>query len=94
MDLRVDLIEESNPVRIQVEEIQVFAKTSEQVRKRLKKEFIQNEIEAMSEFFGTIEKNPLTTKQREAVIINEDNNLVIAGAGSGKTSTIAAEPRT
>ena len=39
-------------------EIQVFAKTSEQVRKRLKKEFIQNEIEAMSEFLALLRRIP------------------------------------
>jgi len=31
---------------------------------------------------------PLTDRQQEACIIDEDNNLVIAGAGTGKTSTM------
>lgn len=39
-------------------------------------------------FFDVIESNPLTDAQREACIIDEDNNLVLAGAGTGKTSTL------
>lgn len=39
-------------------------------------------------FFDIIESNPLTDAQREACIIDEDNNLVLAGAGTGKTSTL------
>ena len=38
--------------------------------------------------FDKIESNPLTEKQREACIIDDDNNLVLAGAGTGKTSTM------
>lgn len=41
-----------------------------------------------AEYFDTIEKNPLTERQREACIIDQDNNLVLAGAGTGKTSTM------
>ena len=39
-------------------------------------------------FFNTVEKNPLTKKQRQAIILDEDRNLVVAGAGTGKTSTV------
>ena len=42
-------------------------------------------------FFDTIESNPLTELQRQAVILNERRNLVVAGAGSGKTSVIVAK---
>ena len=40
------------------------------------------------DFFNKVEENPLTKKQRLAVILDEKRNLVIAGAGTGKTSTI------
>ena len=47
---------------------------------RLKKQF--------SSYFDKIESKPLTENQRNACVIDEDNNLVLAGAGTGKTSTM------
>ena len=38
--------------------------------------------------FDKVETYPLTDKQRDAIVTNEDTTLVIAGAGTGKTSTI------
>lgn len=40
------------------------------------------------DLFETVESSPLTTDQRKACIIDEDNNLILAGAGTGKTSTV------
>ena len=42
-------------------------------------------------YFDNIESNPLTDLQRNACIIDEDNNLVLAGAGTGKTSTMGRQ---
>ncbi|MEA3512014.1 MAG: UvrD-helicase domain-containing protein [Campylobacterota bacterium] len=53
--------------------------------------FVKNEKNNEKLFFDTIESNPLTQKQQEAVLINENNNLILAGAGSGKTSVIVAK---
>ena len=39
-------------------------------------------------YFNTIESYPLTEKQREACIVDDDNNMVLAGAGTGKTSVM------
>ncbi|MCK8045469.1 UvrD-helicase domain-containing protein [Shewanella sp. 1CM18E] len=41
--------------------------------------------------FDSIEAHPLTELQRQACVIDENNTLVIAGAGTGKTSTMAAK---
>ncbi|QAV24253.1 DNA helicase IV [Proteus hauseri] len=43
-----------------------------------------------AEFFNTIESSPLNESQCRAVINGENNTLVLAGAGSGKTSVLVA----
>lgn len=44
-------------------------------------------------FFDTCLKYPLDEQQREAILHLEDNNLIIASAGSGKTSTMVGKAR-
>ena len=62
---------------------------SEDWRKFRNAQFKTNELRQFSDFFDNeVEKNPLTAEQREAIITDEINNLVVAGAGTGKTSTI------
>ena len=38
-----------------------------------------------------MESNALTDEQRQAVVVDEDHNLVVAAAGSGKTSVVMAK---
>ena len=42
-------------------------------------------------FFDQVESNPLTDKQRLACLRNNDRNMVLAAAGTGKTSVIVAK---
>ncbi|GAA4241134.1 UvrD-helicase domain-containing protein [Winogradskyella damuponensis] len=52
------------------------------------KNYVQTQKEKLRHFFDDIEGKQLDDQQRTAVITDEYSNLIIAGAGSGKTLTI------
>lgn len=60
-------------------------------RSRYNKEFIVQEIKSHETFFDNIENRKLDIQQRTAIVTDEDNNIIIAGAGSGKTTTIVGK---
>lgn len=53
--------------------------------------FIESELNSQKLFFDDIEGKSLDIQQRKSIIIDEDNNIIVAGAGSGKTTTIAGK---
>jgi len=53
--------------------------------------YVQEEIARNNDYFNSLEKYPLTRQQREAIVTEEYRNLVIAGAGTGKTSTLVGK---
>lgn len=60
----------------------------QQALDRLNQQFIDQQIRKFQAFFDQVETNPLTEHQRRACVIDERHNLVLAGAGTGKTSTM------
>ena len=56
----------------------------------LRRESQKQAEETHTELFGSLEAHPMTDNQIEAVTSNESINLVVAGAGSGKTSVMVA----
>jgi len=50
--------------------------------------YITKQLTIFTSFFDSVESKPLTEKQRRACIIDDDNNLLLAGAGTGKTSVM------
>jgi DNA helicase-4 len=52
------------------------------------KAYVRQQLATFQLFFDQVESNPLTANQREACVIDEQHNLVLAGAGTGKTSTM------
>ncbi len=71
--------------------IQDFLRSPEAHRRQANEVFLVNELARSKEFFDRIEARPLTDEQRRAVVVDEDRNLVVAPAGSGKTSVIVAK---
>jgi len=53
--------------------------------------FIAKELRLKQKFFDNIEHQPLTDEQRRAAIEMEDCNLLVAAAGSGKTSAVVGK---
>ena len=68
-----------------------FHKDPDGERTRANEAYIVREIAAHRELFDGIESHPLTDEQRRAVVADEARNLVVASAGSGKTSVIVAK---
>ncbi|BDX02838.1 hypothetical protein MACH16_15860 [Marinomonas pontica] len=48
-------------------------------------------LEKRKEFFDCVEANPLTDEQRLGVLRSDDFNMVLAAAGTGKTSVMVAK---
>jgi DNA helicase-4 len=52
---------------------------------------LANQRHGLKGFFDSVEKNPLTEEQIHACVCMDDNVLIVAAAGSGKTSTMVAK---
>ena len=56
----------------------------------LRQRFEQQQQQQYRDFFAQAEAHPLTSEQQQAVIRCNDRNLVLAAAGTGKTSVMVA----
>jgi len=72
-------------------EMKDFISDADKFVKENNKKFIKEAISSNKKLFDRLEAHPLTDHQREACVYDEDNVLVIAGAGTGKTSTMVAK---
>lgn len=68
-----------------------YFNNSDKLRNDYNLRFVQYELVTYSKFFDSVEGRKLDLQQRTAIVMNEDNNIVIAGAGSGKTTTIVGK---
>jgi DNA helicase-4 len=85
--LEVDL----NSLRPFLEELSALASGDFSIIEKRNDNFINKEGQLFDSYFSEVEEQVLTHEQRVASIIMEDRNLVIAAAGSGKTSVLVAK---
>ncbi|PSU36199.1 UvrD-helicase domain-containing protein [Photobacterium lutimaris] len=57
----------------------------------LRDHHVQKVLSSRQSFYDTIESNPLTEEQRLSVVQDDDFNMVLAAAGTGKTSVMVAK---
>ncbi|UNH27888.1 UvrD-helicase domain-containing protein [Moellerella wisconsensis] len=60
-------------------------------KEQVRKDYEENILKSRKDFFDVVESNPLTQQQRLSVIRNNDINMVLAAAGTGKTSVMVAK---
>jgi DNA helicase IV len=73
------------------EEVRNFIQTNFNFRSTLFWLHQKRELQKFKKFFDTVESQSLTELQRRSIILDEPRNLVVAGAGTGKTSVIVAK---
>jgi len=61
------------------------------VTRRENQNHLERETTECREFFDNVESSPLTPEQTQAVVCFDNRMLVVASAGSGKTSTMVAK---
>jgi len=74
----------------------ISIKMNESERTKLNKKYINNQLIELKDYFDNLYNNidsdiKLDKQQRIAILTDEDYNMIIAGAGSGKTTTMAAK---
>ncbi|MGB1799780.1 MAG: UvrD-helicase domain-containing protein [Gammaproteobacteria bacterium] len=73
------------------DELSNFFSHTEKYRNERNKFYVENKKATYKTYFDNLESNFLTDAQRNACIEDEGANLVLAGAGTGKTSTIVGK---
>ncbi|MBF2759359.1 MAG: UvrD-helicase domain-containing protein [Ectothiorhodospiraceae bacterium AqS1] len=81
----------SADIQSRARKIREFAENAQGMRDEAISRYEARQIPKWRDFFDVFENNPLTPEQRISIVADEDATLVLAGAGSGKTSVITAK---
>lgn len=63
-------------------------KRIDESKKEINQEYVYRELKDKFRYFQSVLKYPLSDQQRNAIVLDEDNVLVISSAGSGKTFSL------
>ena len=88
---KIESLKLENTIVTDIKQLFKYFKTANTTRVKYNKDFVVRELKECDTLFSNIEGQSLDEQQRLAVIKDEDNNLVIAGAGSGKTTTVSGK---
>ncbi|NMP16114.1 UvrD-helicase domain-containing protein [Thalassotalea sp. Y01] len=72
----------------QIQLLEKYVAWNDELTKHFQEKYVQTQLQRHQLFFDNVEANPLTERQRRACVIDDDNNLLLAGAGTGKTSVM------
>jgi len=75
------------------ENFRYFLDSPKDFQKKFNAEWVESELGNNANLFDSLEEHPLTERQRLSCVTDEDNILVLAGAGTGKTSTMVAKAK-
>ena len=74
-----------------LERVRAFLADPDQALSTANEAFLAEELQRSRAFLDRVESRPLTEEQRRAVAADDDRNLVVAAAGSGKTSVMVSK---
>ncbi len=90
IEIKTSLAEAKMRMPKRMAEIEPWLAQTSQTLSERNHEWLENERPNWEVLFSRIESSPLNLSQQHAVLLNDDHNLVLAGAGSGKTSVLTA----
>ncbi|OLQ84856.1 DNA helicase IV [Vibrio ponticus] len=88
--MSMTLFEASHRLPTRMAKIVPWIENAQETLQKRNNDWIINELDNWEVLFSQIESSPLNLSQKQAVLLNDNNNLVLAGAGSGKTSVLTA----
>lgn len=89
-DMSMTLEEATQRLPKRMQKVVPWIEGAQETLQQRNKDWIINELDNWEVLFSQIESSPLNLSQKQAVLLNDNNNLVLAGAGSGKTSVLTA----
>ncbi|MPW36227.1 DNA helicase IV [Vibrio sp. B1Z05] len=90
VEMDISLTDATQRMADGMQEINAWLAPDGDAVKERNQHWLVNEVKNWQVLFNQIENSPLNESQQISVLLNNDHNLVLAGAGTGKTSVLMA----